>query len=57
MTLSFVFMPDLMLVRISPGDKILSGTEILMKQTAKVQRVTLDNSTNAVADFEETSTG
>lgn len=57
MTLSFVFMPDPMLVRISPGDKILSGTEILMKQTAKVQRVTLDNSMNAVADFEETSTG
>lgn len=57
MTLSFVFMPDPMLVRVSPGDKILSGTEILMKQTAKVQGVTLDNSMNAVADFEETSTG
>lgn len=49
-----VFMP--MLVRISPGDKILSGTEILMKQTTKAQGMTLDNSTNADAE-KETSTG
>lgn len=49
-------MPDPMLVRISPGDKILSETEILMKQTTKAQGMTLDNSTNADAE-KETSTG
>lgn len=48
-------MPDPMLVRISPGDK-LSGTEILMKQKTKAQGVTLDNSTNADAE-KETRTG
>lgn len=51
-----VFMPDLMLVRTSPGDKTLPGTEILMKQTTKAWGVTLDNSTNAEAE-KETSTG
>lgn len=50
-----VSMPDPMLVRISPGDK-LSGTEILMKQKTKAQGVTLDNSTNADAE-KETRTG
>ena len=49
-------MPDLMLVRISPGDKILSGAEILMKQITKAQRVTLNNSTKAEAE-EETIAG
>lgn len=49
-------MPDLMLVRISPGDKILTGTEILMKQITKAQRVTLNNSMNAEAE-EETIAG
>lgn len=49
-------MPDLILVRISPGDKILTGTEILMKQITKAQRVTLNNSMNAEAK-EETIAG
>lgn len=44
-----VFMPDPVLVRISPGDKILSGTKIFMKQT-KAQGMTLDNSTNPEKD-------
>lgn len=46
-------MPDPMLVRISPGDKILSETEIFMKQTTKAQGVTLDNSTNADTEKEK----
>lgn len=49
-------MPDLMLLRISPGDKTLAGTAILMKQTTKAQGVTLDNSTNTEVE-KETSTG
>lgn len=35
-------MPDLMLVRIPPGDKILSVTEILMKQIIKAQEHDLE---------------
>lgn len=49
-------MPDLMLVRISPGDKIFSVTEILMKQITKPQRVTLNNSTNTETE-EDTIAG
>lgn len=49
----WVFMPHLMLVRISPGDKILLRTGILMEQITKAQRVTLNNSTNAEAEEEK----
>lgn len=46
-------MPDLLLVRISPGDRTLSGTEILMKQITKAQRVTLNNRMNAEAEEDD----
>lgn len=43
-------MPDLILVRISPGDKILLGPEILTNQITKAQRATPNNGTNTEAE-------
>lgn len=49
-------MSELILVWMSPGDEVLSGTEILINQITKAQRVTL-NSSKSTETEEETIAG
>lgn len=46
------FMSDLILVWMSPGDEVLSGTEILINQITKAQRVTLSSSKSTETEEE-----
>lgn len=45
-------MSDLILVWMSPGDEVLSGTEILINQITKAQRVTLSSSKSTETEEE-----